>query len=429
MNQNIEDTLLLFCLNIENEASKYSILAKYTDFEWNALVQQSIKHGVTPYLYHRLKSLQPAVAIPTDVEQRLKKIYFYYASRNIRLYHELGKVLTLLKIEGIPVVVLKGAHLAEAVYGNIALRQMCDVDLMVRKADLERTAEKLEKFGYRPSKPFWVESHCEMIQHLPPFLKAGATSIEIHHSLTNPNGPFNINADELWQRVGTAKIANLKVLVLSPEDLLLHLCLHTSYQHRFSFRLLAICDIFETLRSMKNEINPEQIAQRARLWKMERCALFTLFLMSELLKTTLADEILKALEPCLPDPGSVAWAREQIFSNRDSDNPISPSLARVWKARRFDYKIAAFLKYVFIPRRTMAALYPTSPDSLKIYFYYLVRVHDVFRRYRRTAWRLLLHDKKVESVVKSEDQGNSLEQWMTSGVDKNISVRSDLFTC
>jgi hypothetical protein len=38
----------------------------------------------------------------------------------MHLYHELGKVLGLLRDENIPVIVLKGVHLAELVYGNIA---------------------------------------------------------------------------------------------------------------------------------------------------------------------------------------------------------------------------------------------------------------------------------------------------------------------
>jgi hypothetical protein len=61
----------------------------------------------------------------------------YSALRNMRRCHELSKVLRILQNDGIPVIVLKGAALAEVVYGNIALRSMSDVDLLVKKGSIK----------------------------------------------------------------------------------------------------------------------------------------------------------------------------------------------------------------------------------------------------------------------------------------------------
>jgi hypothetical protein len=267
---------------------------------------------------------------------------------------------------------------------------------------------------YRSEGPFSIAEACEVHRHLPPFSKIGAPSIEIHWSIVNPTNSFEVDVEELWRRARPAKIAEVEVLVLSPEDLFLHLCLHTSYQSQFTSGLRAFCDIIETLRSMNDEIAPEQVTILARQWKATRSTFFTLYLMRELLATTITDAIFEALESDVPDSELVACAREHIFFNHDTSSTISYNLVRFWKTQRFQDKAAAFLKFVFVSRKTMAAMYPVSPASKRIYYYYLVRIKDVFLRHGRTGWRLFYHDKKTTSIAEYKNREIELEQWLTS---------------
>jgi len=48
---------------------------------------------------------------------------------------------------------------------------------------------------------------------------------------------------ELWQRVQTVTLDGIPYPILTPEDLLLHLCVHASYQHQFAFDLRSLWDI------------------------------------------------------------------------------------------------------------------------------------------------------------------------------------------
>ena len=58
--------------------------------------------------------------------------------------------MAALTREGLPVVVLKGAALAELVYQHIGLRTMADVDLLVEKKNLDKAGSILERLGYCP---------------------------------------------------------------------------------------------------------------------------------------------------------------------------------------------------------------------------------------------------------------------------------------
>ncbi len=97
----------------------------------------------------------------------------------MRLYRELAQVVRACNDAGVPVILLKGAHLAEAVYGNIALRPMVDVDLLVKQADLMRVHDILIGQGYALAEK--SDAACSVVRHMPPFTKDGVPRIEIHY--------------------------------------------------------------------------------------------------------------------------------------------------------------------------------------------------------------------------------------------------------
>jgi hypothetical protein len=157
-------------------------------------------------------------------------------------------VLRRLRNCDIPVIVLKGAFLAEAVYIDPALRSsMADVDIMVPRQELPRVQATLLDMGYAPREREDIELRCRTTKGLAPFTRSGFT-VEPHWHIVHPTSPFRVDTAGLWARARPATIAGVEVLALSPEDLLLHLCLHTVQKHSLGLGLLPFCDIAETVR-------------------------------------------------------------------------------------------------------------------------------------------------------------------------------------
>jgi hypothetical protein len=101
------------------------------------------------------------------VGERLHRIYLVHLGRNTRRLHRLGKLLRLLEQAGIRVAVLKGAHLAEAVYRNIGLRSMNDLDILVRKTDLDRTMQCIGEAGFlSPENRLDLDVHTNLSQSI-----------------------------------------------------------------------------------------------------------------------------------------------------------------------------------------------------------------------------------------------------------------------
>ena len=61
---------------------------------------------------------------------------------------ELLRILRLLDAHAIRAVPLKGPALAQSLYGDLALREFCDLDVLVQETDLRKARGLLEAQGY-----------------------------------------------------------------------------------------------------------------------------------------------------------------------------------------------------------------------------------------------------------------------------------------
>ena len=412
MSQIADGELLLSCLGLGTDGRRAEWGEQLSNREWGSVIRQSARHGVTALLYERLKTFSLSTNIPALVMQELREIALQGAIRNLGLWSELSRVLRPLQAHGIPVIVLKGAHLAEVVYGNRALRPMVDVDILVRKRDLSRVEAHLVEMGYgRPEHPTITVDPAKH-HHLPRLTKPGGCTIEVHWAIERLGTPFIIEADELWGRARPAVIAGVHALVLSPVDLVLHLCLHTSFGHKFVFGLRSFWDIAETIRYYRDEIDWEQVQSRACQWRIGKYVYLTLRLARDLVKAAVPDEVLSSLQPDGFDPQVTAWARTQIFSDEWADPHISPNVARMWGLKKLQEKAALFLKIALPRRELMARLHPVPVDSRRIYLYYPVRWQYLLRQYARAAWGLMRHDQAMGAVAERENQRTALREWL-----------------
>jgi hypothetical protein len=122
MNQDAERLIALLAGHADN-------IGTLTESEWERLIEYARKSSVAQVLFTYLKSQN--VSPPPAAAEAIRKIHLASVTRNMKLFHELGKMLRAFQTAGITAVPLKGVWLAESVYSNIALRSMGDVDLWV----------------------------------------------------------------------------------------------------------------------------------------------------------------------------------------------------------------------------------------------------------------------------------------------------------
>ncbi len=378
--------LLLYCLTNKRDGTGPR-LGRISMSDWDHVIQLAIRHEIAPLLYYRLKKFDRIADVPPEIVQRLQEIYFCNAANNMRLYSDFSEVCNVLTGQGIEVVALKGLHLAEVVYGDVALRQMNDMDLLVRKQDLLRARDALLEMGYRSGTRARVEEQCLTHHHLVPFTKRGAPPIEIHWSITPPNSPFKLDMDELWERAERATIAGAPVLLLSPEDLLLHLCLHVSFNHEFTFFALKnACDIHETMSYYQDDIDWDRIVATASSREADRYLYCTLSVVRGLLGTVMPSPICNRMR----DRGSEKALVEALVSRVLFPSLLERFLAsslqkpallsRIKNAETSVGKAMLFFKSLFPSVEHVREKYSLFHGSKKVFLFYLFHFLDVFIR-------------------------------------------------
>lgn len=395
MNLKKADRLLLDCLRAEADLSRIKGLKNLTTSDWDGVIQQSLRHNIAPLLYQRLKNLDSAGYIPNNVLQTLHEIYLQNAGRNVRLYYNLTKVLNILNDAGIPTIVLKGAHLSEVVYRKTGIRAMDDVDLLFKKKDLSRCQKRLMDTDYYP--------YCSRLP------------LDIHWDFDITPANLHINIEEVWERAQPAIIADVEVRVLSPEDLLLHLCLHLAVKQLFqSVGLRTFCDIRETIRHYHGQIQWEHVSSRAIQWGARNSVFLTLLFARDLLNAEVPSDTMEALKPDNLDPRVRAWAFEQIFHDTGDLLPLSPYFWQLWEPGSFREKVAHFLNLIFPPPEFISQEYPAPYGSPRNYLYYLNRLKDHLPRYGRAIWRMLVRDEKMLTLAKRQNRNIAMREWLSS---------------
>jgi hypothetical protein len=384
------------------EAGRAVAAETFGEADWQRIVELAQKQSVAPMLYARLqeRSITPTPA----AAQQLRDIYLASIIRNTRLLHEVGNIFRALQAADIPVIPLKGACLAEAVYGNLALRQIGDVDLLVKPADLTKAWAVLRTLGYAAAHPFEIESVRQESQHMPQLTKRSGVTLEMHWTIVNPryNVHFDNNdLDQLWSRASPVKIDGVQVLMLSPMDLLLHLCLHASVQHRFDgIGLRGFWDMALVIRRYGHEIDWEQFARRVNQWGIANGVHLALQLTEEWTGVVIPAPVMRSLLPATPDDATIGWVKHKIWN--ETSLAVKSNVACIAGKERIADKLAALRDGLFPSRTSMASMYHAPANSWRILCYYPVRFKDLWMRYSQAMWQLLWRDKTLTTEARQE---------------------------
>ena len=146
-----EHELLVHCSRLEltsDERARLDELLECERFSWDVIVRDARWHRVSALVMRHLRSSDRCGQVPSEILDQLKEDYHRNTITNLSLYVELRRIVRALHDEEIPVIVLKGSALAGPVYGEIGLRAMRDIDLLVPKEQADRAFAVVEELGY-----------------------------------------------------------------------------------------------------------------------------------------------------------------------------------------------------------------------------------------------------------------------------------------
>lgn len=281
MYDSVEINLLLCCLTSSNQPAinKHIQTIVQSEINWDYLITTATRHGVMPPLCHRVTKICPEI-IPDKILVQLQNYLQVNTTKNLRLTRELCQILTLFTNHNILALPFKGVVLAAAVYGDLGLRQVTDLDILVRDRDFDKAKDVLIAKGYQLK--VQVPWECHLLR------QNGLYNIDLHRDIVPSYLGNFANFDWLWKQAKCIVLGDQKIPSLPPEILLLIICLNGSKECWCSLKrisdLAQLIDAYPTLDWSKTQ-------QLAKQFGLRRLVYIGLQLTQSLLKTSLPKNI------------------------------------------------------------------------------------------------------------------------------------------
>lgn len=338
--------------------------------DWEFVLRYAEKHSLIPLLYYHLKA-QASEDVPPPVFEKLRNQFRQISALNIYLSGELRRLLKQFAAHGIDAIPYKGPALAAQAYGNVARRQFCDLDILVRRRDVLRVKELLLAKGYALHPPLNEAQQAMLLRtqyHLPFTRDAHRSIVEIHWEVSASLFAAPLDVGSFWEKSRSASFEGLTINTLAPEDLLLSLCVHGA-KHLWE-RLSWITDIAQLLE-VNSEIDWLQLLAQSRRTGTDRMLLLGLRVAHELLGATMRAEVSAEFAA---DDDVAQLARQvysQLFAEEEKASGLSVYFHFQFKARRRRRDKFNYCLHALSPTDADLSLWQL-PASLS-FVYYLLR--------------------------------------------------------
>jgi putative nucleotidyltransferase-like protein len=353
------------------------------ELDWKYLRDKATQHGMLPLLYRHLNSVC-GQAVPDGILDSMKEEFIANSQTCLHLFGELRKLLRLFDQNGIAAVAFKGPILSAAVYGDIALRQAGDLDILVETRAFRAARDLLSFAGYRLHPPLTesqlasqLRSHCEI-----EFWSNGLSVVDLHWGLSPKAFHFALDPKDIIDRSKTISIQGTSLRTFSNEDTILYLCFHGA-KHYWS-RLEWISSLAEFIRSSQ-DIDWSIVIARAKGARARRMLTIGLILARELGDVDLPDSVLSSSEEFDALRKYAAEIQRGLFAREPG--PLGTLKMFRCNLRIMDRKrdaITSFLRSIFVPTISdWEAL--TLPAALSP-LYYLFRPLRLLKKYGASSF-------------------------------------------
>jgi hypothetical protein len=253
--------------------------------DWDAVYRLAIRHRVAPMLYRFISancaSSDSARRVTEPVLDRLKREFNRNLLRGQYLTRELVRLMRALESSGIEALTYKGPALALMLYGDVAVRQFADLDVLVRSHEVGRAAQVVAGQGYSRATDYDISETAVIRECEDVFCNQdGLGMLDLHWRIMPRHFPFAPEPDSLFAGARRIAIGESAILTLSPADMMLVLCVHST-KHGW-MNLSNLCDIAGMVRANR-DVDWAEVLDKAGPIGAQRMVMLAFNLARELL--------------------------------------------------------------------------------------------------------------------------------------------------
>lgn len=191
--------------------------------DWTALIAQAGDEGLAGLLAARVSTAHPP-GVPPDIVTRLQSLHTMSAQRGLRMTAQLLRILMLFERHGIEALPIKGPAFAQDLYGDPAVRTSCDLDIIVRRGDVQRARHLLLENGFEDA--YRYNERALRAGALILRRRDGEPLVDLQWQMSADRAGRHLSADWLLARARTLRLLDKDVRAPDQFDQMLLTCLH-----------------------------------------------------------------------------------------------------------------------------------------------------------------------------------------------------------
>jgi hypothetical protein len=220
-----EFELLLACCG-SREPGLAAILV--LPLNWELVLKLADHHRVMPALYAAVRERSD---VPASIQAAICSRFRTHARKVLRFSAELARILRHFADHEIPALAHKGPALAQLLYGDPAIRQFGDLDVLVRAADVPDARSALKELGYEPRMELAARQEKAYLRSGYEYVFGLSTEpnlLELQWQILPRFYAIKFDMEALFRRLVEIELDGARHRTLGKEDLMLVLCVHAA---------------------------------------------------------------------------------------------------------------------------------------------------------------------------------------------------------
>ena len=290
--------------------------------DWALLTRLAVESHATVALWEVVSGF-PGLPGETKVLQSLAVINDF---RRHHIRNFVSRISRDLELEGIQVLVMKGAALLIGGVTRPIARTMSDIDLLVVSGSPDKAWELCRQRGWTLYDETLTPELYREHHHLPPLLDPDGVNIglELHRILLPGLDLLGLDVGGIMERSRLIRVGNTSVRVPGVEDLLVHACLHFAWSNKLrhaAWRAFADCHAIIS----DPAFNWDRFLAAVSSRRTKQCCYWTLRLGRVIADLDVPDDVLARLDPA--GGGRMANLIERHFVTQLSDYSAEAAIA------------------------------------------------------------------------------------------------------
>ncbi|MGO4893880.1 nucleotidyltransferase family protein [Flavobacterium sp. W21_SRS_FM6] len=219
------------------------IIRQFSLKQWENLIRILRGNDLLGSFYYLLARSKLINDVPEFVFKHISSAKIYADRQSHQIKHEAKELASFLARDGISPIFLKGAAYVLNNDTNHYGRIMSDIDILVKKSQLEQVESVLKKNDWvvKPLDEYDEQYYRKWAHEIPPYTHFyRGTTLDVHHTLIPPVSGIFIAESLLFDELHNTSSS---LLILADETKVLHCVIHLFFNEDFSKSFRDLLDI------------------------------------------------------------------------------------------------------------------------------------------------------------------------------------------